>query len=768
MIRRMLINAQNPEELRVAILSGSTLENFQVEVSERGLTRGNVYRGIITNVQPSLNAAFVDYGAERDAFLSMGEIVEPAFHRKAEGRPHIERTMERGRPVIVQVTKEPEGQKGAALTTNISLAGRYFVFTPFDDTRGVSRKVEDDDERAKLKEQSSSLKIPTGGGYIIRTNALGQTKTVLARDLSELVRAWRRIEADAKKGKGPALLLSDQDIILRAFRDHLDVSIQEVLIDDDVAFEKAEQTIATFMPRSKVRLVRYSERQPLFSRFGVEAQVDRIYERSVHLPSGGSIVIDRTEALTAIDVNSGKSTRAATQSETALNTNLEAAAEVARQLRLRDIGGLIVVDFIDMRGPKHNRLVEKAVRDAMTSDKARSTVGKVSPNGLLEINRQRIQQALQVRTHRPCPTCEGTGRIASPEMVGLNLLRRIESRATTTHLKVVRIALHPELADAFQNGRRQEIAALEREFGIRVEVIASSRLHRPEQEIDWVESEAKEAPEAPAVAKLPAPVREKTVGPGGAQADHAHHEGDHHEGDKRKRRRRGRKNRNGHGDAPVETPQPQRTIETPDLPSPEDPDEEEAIEPQPGEAQSEHVPPRARKRRRRGRRNGTTAHPEEPGQSTWVWVSGMTAEAQEAAAPEAIADFEPEPELDEIESSETVGTAAGTPDLPKSRRRRRGRRRGAGHEERAVKDATTPAAVEAPAPAEHPLVAAEPSEAPASEPEPGEKPRKARRHRGGRRRGGRSAEPATAGAPEVEASDSGEDGGGARTEETET
>lgn len=737
MTRRMLINAQNPEELRVAILNGSNLENFQVEVSERGLTRGNIYRGIVSNIQPSLNASFIDYGVERDGFLSMGEIVEPAFHRKAEGRPHIERTMERGKPVLVQVTKEPEGQKGAALTTNVSLAGRYFVFTPFDDTRGVSRKVEDEDERAKLKEQSASLKIPKGAGYIIRTNASGQTKTTLARDLSELVRAWKRIEADSKKGKGPALLMSDQDIILRAFRDYLDQAIDEVLIDDDHAFAKAEETIATFMPRSKVKLIRYGERQPLFSKFGVEAQVDRIYERSVHLPSGGSIVIDRTEALTAIDVNSGKSTRAATQSETALHTNLEAAAEVARQLRLRDIGGLIVVDFIDMRGPKHNRLVEKEVRDAMTMDKARSTVGKISPNGLLEINRQRIQQALHVRTHRPCPTCEGTGRIASPEMVGLNLLRRIEARATTTQLKKVRIALHPELADAFQNGRRQEIAALEKEFGIRVEVIAASRLHRPEQEIDWIESDVKESHPAPAVEKLPVPVREKTVSPTGATIEHRPEEG--HAGEKKKRRRRGRKNRNGHNDdlAPA-MPQPQESApesNEPEFELEDDTQEQplpQELEHEAGEQQAEPADQAGgrRKRRRRGRRSGGGVPSEPASPTSWVWVGEQHAEVSASEALDASPEFDETVETDRelahsAEEIEPSGDAAEA--HPKSRRRRRGRRRPA-HEARGEAPAQEPPEEEAPV-----AEAAPATEEPAAGEGPA-KPRKPRRHRGGRRR----------------------------------
>ncbi|MEE8278053.1 MAG: Rne/Rng family ribonuclease, partial [Thermoanaerobaculia bacterium] len=483
---RMLINARTPEELRIAIIDGTSLENYQVEVAERGLTRGNIYRGTIASIQPSLNAAFIDYGAERDGFLPIQDVVPDAYYRqpKQEGRPKIEEVLERRRPIIVQVVKEPEGSKGSALTTNLSLAGRYLVLTPFDEVQGVSRKVENEETRRRLKEQAKKLELPPGCGVIVRTNALDQNKTALNRDLNALMRLWKRVGNEARNGKGTKLIYSDQDLILRALRDHLDSSIEEVLTDDDRAHAKVQEYMRAFMPRSKTRLVRYTERAPLFSSFGLERQIERIYDRSVDLPGGGSIVIDATEALVAIDVNSGR-TRGASHEETALNTNLEAAHEVARQLRLRDIGGLVVVDFIDMRSSKNQRQLEKALREAMKVDKARFTVGRISPNGLLEINRQRIQQALHLRTHKSCPTCRGTGRIPSPEMVGLNLLRRIESRATTRPTKKVRIALHPEMADALQNTRRQEIARLEEEFDLRVEVIASNRLHRPDQEIEW-------------------------------------------------------------------------------------------------------------------------------------------------------------------------------------------------------------------------------------------------------------------------------------------
>jgi ribonuclease E len=393
----------------------------------------------------------------------------------------------------------------------LSLAGRYLVLTPFDESIGVSRKVDDDETRKALKAQVAKLEVPQGCGAIVRTNALDQTKTTLNRDVKALTRLWSTISEVACQGKSIRLLYSDQDLILKSLRDYLDSSVAEVLVDDDQAYTKAEQYMQAFMPRSKTELIRYSDRTPLFSKFQIERQVERIYQREVDLPSGGSIVIDRAEALTAIDVNSGRSTGASSQEETAVSTNLEAAREVAHQLRLRDIGGLIVVDFIDMRGKKNQQKVESELKKAMKSDKARSTVGRISRNGLLEINRQRIHQALSMRTHRACPTCGGTGRLASPEIVGLHLVRRVEARAARGGISGVRITLHPEVADSVQNQRRRELAAVESEFGIRIEIVSSGRLHPSEQKIDWLEGEAVrdrgDEPPATAVAVAVEPAR---------------------------------------------------------------------------------------------------------------------------------------------------------------------------------------------------------------------------------------------------------------------
>jgi ribonuclease E len=487
--RKMLINAQRPEELRVAIISDGILDKYEVSAAEAGLVRGNIYRGTVATVRPALDAAFVDFGAERHGLLRAEDVVAAAMARKPEPDrkfQRIDRSVDRGQPVLVQVTRDAIGQKGAQLTTKLSLAGRYLVFMPYDQVRGISRKVEDEAERDTLRRRLDEIHLPEGCGIIARTNASNQTKTALNRDLNALLRLWKRIRKEANTGKGPRLLYSDQDLIVQALRDQVGPDISEVLVDDDEAYDKAKRYMRSFMPRAKTRLIRYQERMPLFSRYQLEEQIDRIYKRRVELPCGGSIVIDGTEALTAIDVNSGRAAHGTSQEDTAVNTNLEAAHEVARQLRLRDIGGLIVVDFIDMRSLKHRRQTEKAVRDAMRTDKARSTASRLSANGLMEINRQRIAKSLQLRSHRACPTCGGAGLIASSELVALNLLRRIETRAVTGQIRGVRIRLHPELADAFQNSRRQEIAALESEFGIEIQVIAATGFHRSEEDIEWI------------------------------------------------------------------------------------------------------------------------------------------------------------------------------------------------------------------------------------------------------------------------------------------
>lgn len=485
----MLINTQRAEQVRVAIVDGSDLKDFQVQITDKNLCRGNIYRGVVANIQPSLGAAFIDIGEDRHGFLPVADVQPAAYHRqppKADAkRPRIDQVLERGKPILVQATKDGVGNKGAALSTNVALAGRYLVLTPFDSVSGISRKVEDDKARKTIRRRLGKLNIPEGHGVIVRTNGLGQNQATLNRDLNALLRMWKRVNDEGSKGRGPRLLYSDQDLIVQALRDYLDNSIAEVIVDDDSVYDKARTYMRAFMPRSKTVLTRYQERLPLFSRYNMESQIDAIYDRRAPLPSGGSLVIDGTEALTAIDVNSGRATQRGNHDESILSVNIEAAHEVARQLRLRDIGGLVVVDFIDMRTRKHQAKLEKAMRDAMKVDKARYSVGRISPNGLLEINRQRIKQALHQRTHRPCPSCHGVGSIASPEFAATTLLGRIEARVAPGLVEKVTAAVHPEIADALQNTHRARLAELEKEFQLQIDVISATNFRRTEDRIDY-------------------------------------------------------------------------------------------------------------------------------------------------------------------------------------------------------------------------------------------------------------------------------------------
>lgn len=673
MTRRMLINAQRREELRIAIITDDILDEYQVAVAESGLVRGNIYRAVVASVQPSLDAAFVDYGGDKHALLPRHDLVPQAYHRSPpEGTRYarIDKLLEKGKPLLVQVVKDPSGTKGAAVTTNLSLAGRYVVLMPYDDVRGISRKVEDEAARREFRELAAKLDIPEGFGFIVRTAAIGQTKAALNRDLAALLRLWRRIQSESKLGKGPRLLYSDQDLIVQAVRDLLEASIDEVLVDDAVAYDAVRGAMRAFMPRSRIRVIHYQERLPLFSKFKLESQIEAIFQRRVGLPSGGSIVIESTEALTAIDVNSGKATRGANQEETAHATNLEAAREVARQLRLRDIGGLIVVDFIDMRSRRHDLAVEKALKDALKADRARVTVGRISPNGLLEINRQRLKTPLVQRTHRPCPTCGGLGRIASPETVSLSLLRRIEERAAMGGIKGVRIRLHPELADAFQNHHRQELAALEREFDLRIEIIAATSLHRSEEEVTWVERSAHEAAASAAVAAVR--VGDLTSGkgqPGPSSEAEEEEESVEQESEptpekkSRRRKRGGRRRRKASGEGAAAEMEGSSEPEV-GTPAGEESGTDAAAGAEdggPGDSSAERRP---RKRRRGGRRRRRSL------------TEGISAGETLAAAEQGETQVEAPPPVEDASAEEVAAeTGAAADEAAKGSSRRRRRRR---------------------------------------------------------------------------------------------
>ena len=427
-MKRMLINATHSEETRVALVDGQRLYDFDLEHHARVQKKANIYKGRITRVEPSLEAAFVDFGADRHGFLPLKEIAREYFNKNPRdvGRVTIREAIQEGQEIILQVEKEERGNKGAALSTFISLAGRYLVLMPNNPRAGgISRRIEGE-EREELKEALNSINVPNDMGVIVRTAGLGRSPEELQWDLDYLLSLWKSINEAAVGKTSPFLIYQESNVIIRAIRDYLRDDINEVLIDSEPAFNQAMEFVRKVMPhyQSKIRL--YKDAVPLFNRYQIESQIETAYQREVKLPSGGSIVIDPTEALVSIDINSSRSTKGSDIEETALNTNLEAAEEIARQLRLRDIGGLIVIDFIDMVPPKHQRMVEDKLRDSLAMDRARIQIGRISRFGLLELSRQRLRPSLEETTGLVCPRCNGTGVIRDVRSLGLSIMRVIE------------------------------------------------------------------------------------------------------------------------------------------------------------------------------------------------------------------------------------------------------------------------------------------------------------------------------------------------------
>jgi len=410
-MKRMLFNATHAEELRVAIVDGQKLIDIDIESAGRETRKSNIYKGVITRVEPSLEACFVNYGEERHGFLPFKEISKAFFKPGADGRSRIQDAVSEGQEIIVQVEKEERGNKGAALTTFISLAGRYLVLMPNNPRGGgVSRRVEGED-RQELRETMEKLEHPAGMSLIARTAGIGRSAEELQWDLNYLIKLWTAIESAAGSATGAFLIYQESSLVIRAIRDYFTADIGEILIDTDDIAEQARQFMAHVMPDTVNRVKRYRDDVPLFSRFQIEHQIESAFSRVVPLPSGGSVVIDHTEALVAIDVNSARATKGADIEETALRTNLEAADEAARQMRLRDLGGLIVIDFIDMESAKNQREVEQRLKEALHYDRARVQTGKISRFGLMELSRQRLRPALNEGTHITCPRCTGTGVI---------------------------------------------------------------------------------------------------------------------------------------------------------------------------------------------------------------------------------------------------------------------------------------------------------------------------------------------------------------------
>lgn len=488
-MKRMLINATQPEELRVALVDGQKLYNLDIEVPSREQKKANIYKGVITRVEPSLEAAFVDYGAERHGFLPFKEINKRYLSTDAvddNGRPLVKDGIKEGLQLIVQVDKEERGNKGAALTTHISLAGRYMVSMPHNPSSGgISRRI-DGENRSQVRQALNEMNIPEHTGVIIRTAGVGRTTEELQYDLNYLNRIWEACEKAAESRPAPFLIYQESNLMIRALRDHYRDDIGEILIDEQSNYQQAYDFMSMAMVNELRKLKHYDEKIPLFNRYQIESQIESAFSREVHLPSGGSIVIDPTEALTAIDINSARSTKGGDIAETALHTNLEAADEIARQLRLRDLGGLVVIDFIDMGNNRHQKEVENRLRDALRIDRARVQTNRISKFGLLEMSRQRLRPSLGESSKEICPRCDGQGMIRSVESTALAVLRICEEESVKDNTGRVVAQVPVDVAAFLVNEKRKQLAEVEERNNLEIIVVPNHTIDRPHYSIERV------------------------------------------------------------------------------------------------------------------------------------------------------------------------------------------------------------------------------------------------------------------------------------------
>jgi ribonuclease E len=474
-MKRMLFNATQAEELRVAIVDGQKLVDLDIESASKEQRKGNIYKGVITRVEPSLEAAFVDYGCERHGFLPFKEISRACL----PGGGRVPENLKEGLELLVQVEKDERGNKGAALTTYVSLAGRYVVLMPTNPRGGgVSRRIEGED-RNELRDTLAQLDIPEGMSLIARTAGIGRSAEEFQWDLNYLLSLWKAIDGASTSQKGAFLIYQEGSLVIRAIRDYFSADIGEILIDTDDIYEQAQQFMAHVMPTNVNKVKLYRDDVPLFSRFQIEHQIESAYSRQVNLPSGGAIVIDHTEALVSVDVNSARATKGSDVEQTAYNTNLEAADEIARQMRLRDLGGLIVIDFIDMENPKHQREVENRLRDALHHDRARVQTGKISRFGLLEMSRQRLQPSLGETSYNPCPRCHGTGHIRGSESSALHILRILQEEAMKENTGAVHVQLPVDVATFLLNEKRVDIHSIETRLKVNVVLIPNIHMETP-------------------------------------------------------------------------------------------------------------------------------------------------------------------------------------------------------------------------------------------------------------------------------------------------
>ncbi|MBI1920326.1 MAG: Rne/Rng family ribonuclease [Geobacter sp.] len=693
MSRKMLINVMHPEESRVAIVEDGRLVELDVEVAGHEETRGNVYNGVVVRVEPGLQAAFVDIGTKKLGFLQMGEIHPdywqwrddvPEDQRKR--RPRIQEILRRGQELLVQVEKGERDMKGPALTTYMSLPGRYMVLMPGSDSAGISRKVESEAERKNLKQMAVELEFPEGFGYIIRTEAEGKKKTELAKDLKYLLNLYDTIKKQAAEVKAPALIHRDANLVVRSIRDYFTDEIDEVLVDGKDTYKEARAFFKQTMPKYEKLVKLHVEKRPIFAKYQLEEQIEHIFEKRVPLKSGGSIVIDPTEALVSIDVNSGKSTGEKNVEDTAFRTNMEAAEEVARQLRLRDLGGLIVIDFIDMYDKKHRVDVEKCLKQALKLDKARVNVGRISDFGLLEMSRQRIKQTISEGSAQICPHCGGIGKVKSVEAMAISFVRKVLAAASKGNVSEVRGALPLDVAYYLLNRKKQELARIESDYDLEVTVKGKTSFLQNQMEIEILRREkaVEHEPEHVHEPKhIPAP--EHVVEAGAEAPAEA---GEAAEGKKKRKRRRKKKGAETEAVEAAETTEAIEEAETG-----EETEEPEAAEipeePHSAEEAGEHKKKRRRRRRKK-------KHPGEEGAAP---AEAPTAEAAEEVAPVM-------PEAAEAEAAE-------------EHKKKRKRKRKRGKKEEGTEIAPAGEVVETPAP----TVTAPVEETPAT---PEEKPKKKR------------------------------------------
>lgn len=468
---KMIINAVLPEELRIAFIKDGILDGFQVESSILEDRTGNIYKGVVENVEPGLQACFVNFGGERNGFLSLSEIHPEYYSEDARKLPDyhslpLDRLIKKGQELIVQVIREMPGRKGAQLTTYLSLAGRYLVLTPGKTLNGISRKIQDEDERKRLKNIMNSLKLPEHVGYIVRTVAEGQNKRSIAKDLNRLIRIWNDLKRRVRKAPLFSLIHKEQDICLRTLRDYYISDVSEIVVDDRETYYRIKRYMKIIAPRDQRKVKLYKESIPIFDKFKIEEQIESIYKNRVPLPSGGYLVIDSTEALISIDVNSGKGMQGRDLETVAFKTNMEAAKEIPRQLRLRDIGGLVVIDFIDMKDKRHIRQVEKLIKGELKKDRARTVVSNISKLGLMELSRQRLRPSIESKSYTTCPYCSGRGVVISIESASNAIIRRIMMILSRGGVRELWGSFNEEVANYLLNKKRRELSELETRYEV--------------------------------------------------------------------------------------------------------------------------------------------------------------------------------------------------------------------------------------------------------------------------------------------------------------